>query len=271
MPYIDEDLQNRWFDFSGDTIVNTNQHIRLTSNKQSQSGFLWSRLPLAGDNFEVEVEFKVDGSGGHLYGDGFAMWLTKQRMHPGPVFGSVDRFQGLGIFFDTYDNERAHRHSFPYVSAMLNDGTKQYNGDKDGSDTELAGCEADFRQRGIPTRAKFTYHKGNYIQLELQWKSEDEWDLCFKKHDISLPEHHYLGFSAHTGEVSDNHDIISVITRPIPAAIKEMPPRPSKKTKVGSSGGIVSFLFKLFLICAVAGGLFVGYRYYDQKTRMKRF
>jgi mannose-binding lectin 2 len=29
-------------------------------------------------------------------------------MTEGPVFGSVDRFEGLGIFFDTYDNERAH-------------------------------------------------------------------------------------------------------------------------------------------------------------------
>lgn len=36
------------------------------------------------------------------------VWLTKQRMTEGPVFGSTDRFQGLGIFFDTYDNERAH-------------------------------------------------------------------------------------------------------------------------------------------------------------------
>jgi mannose-binding lectin 2 len=36
------------------------------------------------------------------------VWLTKQRMSEGPVFGSVDRFEGLGIFFDTYDNERAH-------------------------------------------------------------------------------------------------------------------------------------------------------------------
>lgn len=36
------------------------------------------------------------------------MWLTKQRMTEGPVFGSVDNFEGLGVFFDTYDNERAH-------------------------------------------------------------------------------------------------------------------------------------------------------------------
>lgn len=29
-------------------------------------------------------------------------------MIPGPVFGSTEKFEGLGIFFDTYDNERAH-------------------------------------------------------------------------------------------------------------------------------------------------------------------
>lgn len=36
------------------------------------------------------------------------VWLTKDRATVGPVFGSADRFEGLGIFFDTYDNERAH-------------------------------------------------------------------------------------------------------------------------------------------------------------------
>ena len=37
-----------------------------------------------------------------LYGDGLAIWLTKDRMATGPVFGSIDYFQGLGIFLDTY-------------------------------------------------------------------------------------------------------------------------------------------------------------------------
>lgn len=73
----------------------------------------------------------MGGQAGHLYGDGFAskdhicihawmafstrftysillVWLTKDRLSPGPVFGSKDNFNGLGIFFDTYDNERAH-------------------------------------------------------------------------------------------------------------------------------------------------------------------
>lgn len=47
-----------------------------------------------------------------------AMWVTKQRATPGPVFGSTDNFEGLGIFFDTYKNNRPGV-IFPYVMAML--------------------------------------------------------------------------------------------------------------------------------------------------------
>lgn len=43
-PFIDDELQNRWFDFAGNTVINTNHQIRLTSTKQSQLGYLWSRL-----------------------------------------------------------------------------------------------------------------------------------------------------------------------------------------------------------------------------------
>lgn len=46
------------------------------------------------------------------------MWITKQRAQTGPVFGSVDKFEGLGIFFDTYKNNRPGI-IFPYVMAML--------------------------------------------------------------------------------------------------------------------------------------------------------
>ena len=44
--------------------------------------------------------------------------MTKQRANVGPVFGSQDKFDGLGIFFDTYKNDRPGT-VFPYVMAML--------------------------------------------------------------------------------------------------------------------------------------------------------
>lgn len=76
---------------------------------------------------------------GYLRGDGMAMWMTKERGQPGPVFGSVDKFEGLGIFFDTYKNGRPST-TFPYVMAMMGDGKTPYDADKDGKDNEIAGC-----------------------------------------------------------------------------------------------------------------------------------
>lgn len=87
---------------------------------------------------QVTVEFKIHGSG-HLYGDGMAMWVTKQRALGGTVFGAVDKFDGLGIFFDTYKNNRPGV-VFPYVSAMIGDGEKSYDKENDGKAHELAGC-----------------------------------------------------------------------------------------------------------------------------------
>ncbi|CDS04499.1 hypothetical protein LRAMOSA07180 [Lichtheimia ramosa] len=271
MPYIDDELQNRWFDFGGDTVINTNRHIRLTSRRlQGQQGYLWSRLPLTSSNFEIEFEFHIGGQSGHLFGDGLAMWLTKQRSTPGPVFGSVDNFEGLGIFFDTYDNERAHRHTFPYISSMLGDGMRSYDNDKDGRTTELAGCEANFRSKSFPTKARLTYYKNNYLQFDLIWKEEGQWEECFKVQDVLLPENIYLGFSAHTGELTDDHDIISVSTRTLSPKAREPVTKPSEKQKQ-SGGGFFSFLFKMLAAGLLVGVLFVLYRMYDSNSRMKRF
>lgn len=84
------------------------------------------------------MEFKIHGTG-NLHADGMAMWLTKQRAIPGPVFGSTDRFEGLGIFFDTYKNARPGT-IFPYVMAMVGDGQTTYDKAHDGKENELAGC-----------------------------------------------------------------------------------------------------------------------------------
>ncbi|KAL0083323.1 legume-like lectin family-domain-containing protein [Phycomyces blakesleeanus] len=271
VPFIDDDLQNRWFDFGGNAIVNTNHHIRLTGNRPSQVGFLWSRLPVTATNFEIEFEFNVDGPTGHLYGDGFALWLTKQRTSTGPVFGSVNQFEGLGVFFDTYDNERAHKHTFPYISSMLGDGIKSYDSDKDGRPTELGGCEADFRAREIPTKARLTYYKDNYLQLDVQWREENVWEECFKVHDVKLPDQFYLGFTAHTGELTDNHDIVYVTTKTLIPKPKEYIPAPSSSKSKKKSGGFFMFILKLLAAAGLVGVLFVGYRMYEKNNSMKQF
>ncbi|THC95476.1 hypothetical protein EYZ11_005031 [Aspergillus tanneri] len=166
-----------------------------------QKGWIFSRVPLTATNWEVEVEFKIHGDG-NLHGDGFAMWLTKQRATEGPVFGSADRFDGLGIFFDTYKNNRPGT-SFPYVMAMMGDGQTTYDQAHDGKANELAGCSArGLRGATIPTKARLTYFQDKSLSLDLQYKSEDTWNNCFTltapDANIAIPSVAYLGFSAET-------------------------------------------------------------------------
>ena len=72
-----------------------------------------------------------------------ALWITKQRGTLGPVFGSVDHFDGLGIFFDTYKNYRPGA-VYPFVMAMLGDGQTAYEKETDGTGQDLAGCSVSF-------------------------------------------------------------------------------------------------------------------------------
>ncbi|OJK00870.1 hypothetical protein ASPACDRAFT_77753 [Aspergillus aculeatus ATCC 16872] len=284
-PYLDSDFQSRWFDFGGDTIIRADQYIRLTSDRPSQQGWIFSRVPLTATNWEIEVEFKIHGAG-NLHGDGFAMWLTKQRATQGPVFGSTDNFEGLGIFFDTYKNNRPGT-TFPYVMAMMGDGQTSYDQAHDGRANELAGCSArGLRGASIPTKARLTYFQDKTLTLELQYKKEDTWIQCFELNaedkNIAIPSVAYLGFSAETGELSDNFDIVSVKSQNLysvgggsPGA-KSGPSRArgqdtarvKRRQKKGSWGW---FLFKVVLFLAAVVGAYVGWTAYRSKQRYSRF
>ena len=55
-----------------------------------------------------------------------AIWYTKeQSLSGGPVFGAADNWNGLGVFFDSFDNDNQKNN--PYIMAMVNDGTKSYD------------------------------------------------------------------------------------------------------------------------------------------------
>ncbi len=55
-------------------------------------------------------------------------------------------------------------------------------------------------------------YQNNRLTVSTDIKGENSWAECFSIDDIHLPTHYYFGFSAATGELSDNHDIISVHT-----------------------------------------------------------
>ena len=41
---------------------------------------------------------------------------------------------------------------------------------------------------------------------------KNSWDSCFQVEGIILPTNYYFGLSAATGDLSDNHDILTVKT-----------------------------------------------------------
>lgn len=233
-------------------------------------------MPLTATNWEIEVEFKIHGKNS-LFGDGFAMWLTKDRGESGPVFGHKNYFEGLGIFIDTYKNNRPGT-VFPYVMAMVGDGKTSYNKDNDGKDQELAGCSArGLRNSKTPTKLRLTYFQDKSLKLELMYKAEDEWQLCFETNEPpTIPSVTYLGFSAETGELSDNHDIISIDAKNLytTGGSSSKPTTPGrgngfKISQTQSGGGSwFWFLLKVLLFLLVIGGGYAGYTAY--RTNQKR-
>jgi mannose-binding lectin 2 len=205
-----------------------------------------------------------------------AIWLTKQRAQQGQVFGSTDNFEGLGIFFDTYKNNRPGT-VFPYVMAMYGDGQTSYDKNNDGKANEYAGCSArGIRGAPVPTKARLTYFQDKSLKLELQYKTEDQWVVCFEKEDPpAIPAVAYLGFSAETGELSDNHDIISVQTKNLysPATRPTSLPSSRNRGKAPSTkhgGSWTWFFIKIVLFCVVVAGGYIGYTAYRTGKMGKR-
>jgi len=163
-------------------------------------------------DWEVHVHFKIQGQNTRFFGDGFAFWYTRDRSELGPVFGAKDYHNGLSIFFDTYANQNGeHSHEHPYISAQINNGTTHYDHDKDGTHSALAGCTAHFRGVDAETHVAIRY-LGSRKRLTVQHDMDDEnkWAECFDRYGVELPTGYFLGFSSQTGDLSDNHDLISV-------------------------------------------------------------
>ena len=155
--------------------------------------------------------FRVNGRG-RLGADGFAFWYTDNKGVEGPVFGSNDNWVGLGVFFDSFDNDG--RGNNPYIMAMNNDGTKAFDHQSDGVAQQIAGCQRDFRNKPFPVRAKIEYYKNVLTILFHNGNSnnDDDFELCLRAENLYLPQNGYFGLSAATGGLADDHDALKFLT-----------------------------------------------------------
>lgn len=288
-PYQGAGMTIPYWDFMGSTMV-TNNYVRLTPDSQSKKGQLWNSVPCSVRNWELQVHFKVHGKGKDLYGDGFAIWYAKDRMVPGLVFGNMDYFQGLAVILDTYSNHNGpHNHQHPYISAMINNGSLHYDHDRDGTHTQLAGCEAKFRNLDHDTHIAIRYERDT-LTVSTDIENKAAWKECLSVQGVRLPTGYYFGMTAATGDLSDIHDIMSVRLYELDlpddpkeeedrsqispsAAFFESPRDHVEDPKPSSLNGIKIFLLMLVGTLAVIACVVIGIMFYQkhQENSRKRF
>lgn len=91
---------------------------------------------------------------------------------------------------------------------MVNNGSLTYDHDKDGTLTQLAGCEAKFRNIDYDTYLSIRY-ESDVLTVSTDIENKGQWKQCFSAAGVKLPTGYYFGASAETGDLSDNHDVFS--------------------------------------------------------------
>lgn len=91
---------------------------------------------------------------------------------------------------------------------MVNNGTWSYDHDRDGTHTQLAGCEVRFRNVDYETYISIRY-ENDVLSVSTDLENRNEWKNCFVVNNVELPTGYFFGLSATTGDLSDNHDVHS--------------------------------------------------------------
>ncbi|XP_025083131.1 protein ERGIC-53-like isoform X1 [Pomacea canaliculata] len=213
---VQRDNSIPFWEYSGDALAG-DEGIRITPSLRSKKGSVWSKNPLVSQNWLLEVAVRVTGRG-RIGADGMAIWFTSQKGTEGSVFGSSDQWNGLGVFLDSFDNDNQHNN--PYIMAVVNDGTMSFDHNSlesfgsDGSSQQLGGCLRDFRNKPFPVRVRIEYYKQALTVMVNNGLSNkpDDFELCMRAVNVILPPSGYLGVSAATGGLADDHDVLYFIT-----------------------------------------------------------
>jgi len=97
------------------------------------------------------------------------------------------------------------------IAAMVSDGNKFFDHQTDGKYTRLEGasCKINYRNARLPVTARITYVNST-LTVQIDTKGTGAMLLCFEAEDVHLVKGGYIGVSAQTGEVADNHDVYAI-------------------------------------------------------------
>lgn len=216
---------------SGSTSVQKN-FARLTPDRQSKKGALWATRSIGTSEISVALKFRISGQGKKYFGDGMALWLTDSRSYRmGDFHGSTEKFKGIGVIIDTFKNaEMSSYHKD--ITVVINEGSS----DQEQMLTSSIGCNGDIRyheDRGdfsvsSASRIKFVVEpvpttegadaSGGTLVLSvfLDANNSGEYRDCVasttlpKALDPAWLSRTYIGITASTGQLADNHDVLSL-------------------------------------------------------------
>ena len=82
------------WNMGGATTVNRH-FVRLTPDRQSKRGFLWSKKKIESKEFSIVFTFRISGQAQSWFGDGLALWVTSSQQHvDGENHGFTGNFKG---------------------------------------------------------------------------------------------------------------------------------------------------------------------------------
>ncbi|KAJ6241744.1 vesicular mannose-binding lectin [Anaeramoeba flamelloides] len=178
----------------------TKEWLILTTKKKNVQGSLWGKKNNQISNWEATLEFMIMG-GTDKGGNGLAFWYTSDSMKQGDLFGSQNKFTGLGVFLRTNPNDGEGER----IQIMIGDGKKEYDQSLDGANVISAECETKLRNKGL-VKIRISYSK-NELKVLYDLDKNNVWADCAKVSNFNLPTGYHFGFSAETKEEIDNHRI----------------------------------------------------------------
>ena len=225
-PYVGDYWQEgvpHW-EVGGDAIV-TSKYVRLTPKMNSKYGWIWNDQPNDNMHFEARLSF-ISRNRRVAQADGLALWLITNPnkdtyAEAGPLAGMHENFQGIGIVLDTYDND--NRRDNPLVSLVENsEGLKRkWDIDRDLLPDSKARCTFDFRTAGeVPSEMIVTYlDKRLTVTMKNPERSLET--VCFDVEGITFSpaKEYFFGLTASTGQIADNHDVVSFEVRALGESI----------------------------------------------------
>nr|XP_020850198.1 protein ERGIC-53-like [Phascolarctos cinereus] len=211
----------------GDAIPGLGE-VRLAPSMRNRSGAMWTQTAVPFPSWEVEVAFHVSGLSS-LGAEGMAVWYIRDRGQTGPTLGGPAFWDGVGILFDSYDNDDQKNN--PAIQVLVNDGQIPYDHLRDGGGQVLGSCLRDFRNHLYPFRARITYWDQKLrVSVNNALTNQGAIDeVCTEVGPLLLPPGGFFGVSAATGTLAaDDHDVLSFLTfslsKPAPEALPSVIP-----------------------------------------------